>query len=155
VDRERDLSHLLGTLRQVADRLPVVFPVHPRTRSRIAASGRLEQLASHPHLRLIEPLGYLDFLKLMLDARFLMTDSGGIQEETTVLGIPCLTLRDNTERPITLTEGTNMLVGRDRQKILRCTDRILAGRWRKGRVPKYWDGHAAERIVRVLEQQAW
>jgi len=155
VDRERDLSHLLGTLRQVADRLPVVFPVHPRTRSRIAASGRLEQLASHPHLQLIEPLGYLDFLKLMLDARFLMTDSGGIQEETTVLGIPCLTLRDNTERPITLTEGTNMLVGRDRQKILRCTDRILAGRWRKGRVPKYWDGHAAERIVRVLEQQAW
>ena len=155
VDCENDLKDLLETLRQVADRLPVVFPVHPRTRACIAASSRLERAASHPHLRLLEPLGYLDFLKLMLDARFLMTDSGGIQEETTALRIPCLTLRENTERPITVTEGTNVVVGRDREKILRCTDQILAGRWRRGRVPKYWDGHAAERIVRILEQQVW
>jgi len=152
VDRESDLHHLLGTLRQLADRLPVVFPIHPRTRSRIAASQRLERAARHPQLRLIEPLGYLDFLKLMLDARFVMTDSGGIQEETTVLRIPCLTLRENTERPITVTEGTSMLVGRDREKILRCAEQILVGRWQRGRIPTYWDGHAAERIVRILEQ---
>jgi UDP-N-acetylglucosamine 2-epimerase (non-hydrolysing) len=155
VDRQSDLGHLLGTLRRVADRLPVVFSVHPRTRARIAASPRLARLAGHPQLRLIEPLGYLDFLKLMLDARFVMTDSGGIQEETTVLGIPCLTLRENTERPITVTQGTSVLVGRDRAKILRCTDRILAGRWKRGRTPRFWDGRAAERIVRVLERQAW
>jgi UDP-N-acetylglucosamine 2-epimerase (non-hydrolysing) len=155
VDRESDLAHLLGTLRQAADRLPVVFPIHPRTRGWIAASKRLERLANHPQLRLIEPLGYLDFLKLMLDARFVMTDSGGIQEETTVLRIPCLTLRENTERPITVTEGTSVLVGRDRKRILRCTDRILAGRWKRGRTPRLWDGRAAERIVRVLERLDW
>jgi len=155
VDRPSDLGHVLGTMRRVASRLPVVFPIHPRTRERIAESARLERAARHPQLRMMEPLGYLDFLKLMLDARFVMTDSGGIQEETTALRIPCLTLRENTERPITVREGTNVLVGRDRDKTLRCVERILAGRWRRGRVPKFWDGRAAERIVRVLEQQAW
>ena len=154
VDRQSDLLDLLGTLRLLGERLPVVFPIHPRTRSRIAASSRLERAARHPQIRLIEPLGYLDFMKLMLDSRFVMTDSGGIQEETTALHIPCLTLRENTERPITLREGTSVLVGRDREKILRCAGRILAGRWPRGRAPKFWDGHAAERIVRVLETLA-
>lgn len=154
VDRTSDLLHVLGTLRRVADRLPVVFPIHPRTRARIAASARLEKAAAHPRLLLVEPLGYLDFLKLMLDSRFVMTDSGGIQEETTALGIPCLTLRENTERPITVREGTNALVGRDREKTLRCVERILAGRWKRGRLPKFWDGRAAQRIVRVLEKKA-
>jgi len=152
VDRQSDLAHLLVTLRQIADRLPIVFPIHPRTRSRIASSPRLERAARHPRIMLVEPLGYLEFLKLMLDARFVMTDSGGVQEETTVLQIPCLTLRENTERPVTVAEGTNELVGRDRERILRATDRILAGRWRRGRIPRCWDGHAAERIARVLER---
>lgn len=154
VDRPGDLAHVFGTLRRVAGRVPVLFPMHPRTRDRLAASRRLDRATDHPRIRLIEPLGYIDFLKLMLDARFLMTDSGGIQEETTALGIPCLTLRENTERPITVTEGTNVLVGRDREKTLRCVDRILAGRWPRGRRPKYWDGRAARRIVNVLERYA-
>jgi len=154
VDRESDLLYLLGTLRRIAARLPVVFPIHPRTRARIGASARLKRAADHPQIRLVEPLGYLDFLKLMNDARFVMTDSGGIQEETTVLGVPCLTLRENTERPVTVSEGTSVLVGRDREKILRCTERILSGRWKRGRVPKFWDGRAAERIVKILERLA-
>jgi UDP-N-acetylglucosamine 2-epimerase (non-hydrolysing) len=153
VDDTADLADILGTLRQVADRLPVVFPIHPRTRSRIEASAALKRAARHPRLRLVDPLGYLEFMKLMMHARLVMTDSGGIQEETTALGVPCLTMRENTERPVTVTEGTNVLVGRDRAKILRHVDRILAGRRRQGRVPKYWDGRAARRIVRVLEQQ--
>jgi UDP-N-acetylglucosamine 2-epimerase (non-hydrolysing) len=152
VDRTSDLAHVLGTLRETARRLPVLFPIHPRTRARIAAAPRLTRAAAHPNLRLVDPLGYLDFLKLLADARLVLTDSGGIQEETTVLRVPCLTLRENTERPITVTEGTNMLVGRDREKTVRSVDRILAGRWKKGRIPKYWDGRAAERIVRTLEQ---
>ena len=154
VDRTEDLAHILTTLRQVAERLPVVFPIHPRTRARITASKPLEKAVEHPRLHLIDPVGYLDFLKLMIDARVVMSDSGGIQEETTVLHIPCLTLRENTERPVTMTEGTNCLVGRDREKILGAVDRVLAGRWPRGEVPKYWDGRAAPRIVKVLERQA-
>jgi len=154
VDRAGDLRYVLGTLRRVADRIPIIFPIHPRTRERLESSPALRRAASHPGLRLIEPIGYLEFMNLMLGARFVMTDSGGIQEETTALRIPCLTLRENTERPVTVVEGTNELVGRDREKTLRCVDRILAGRWKRGRLPRYWDGKAAERIVRVLERRA-
>ncbi|MCX8036078.1 MAG: UDP-N-acetylglucosamine 2-epimerase (non-hydrolyzing) [Candidatus Sumerlaeia bacterium] len=154
VDRPGDLRHFLGTLREVAERLPVVFPLHPRTRARIEASPGLRRAARHPNILLIEPLGYLDFMKLMMDARLVLTDSGGIQEETTVLRVPCLTLRENTERPITVAEGTSELVGRDRAKILAGVERILAGKWKAGRIPKYWDGRAAQRIVRVLEHVA-
>ncbi len=154
VDRPADLRHFLGTLREAASRLPVVFPIHPRTRTRIESSPALRRAACHPNILLIEPLGYLDFLKLMMDARLVLTDSGGIQEETTVLRVPCLTLRENTERPVTVAEGTSELVGRDRAKILAGVERILAGKWKSGKIPKYWDGRAAERIVRVLETVA-
>ncbi len=154
VDRAGDLRHFLGTLREVAARLPVVFPIHPRTRARIEASAALRRAVWHPGILLTEPLGYLDFMKLMMEARLVLTDSGGIQEETTVLRVPCLTLRENTERPITVVEGTSELVGRDRAKILAGVERILAGQWKAGKVPKYWDGRAAERIVRVLENMA-
>ena len=103
-----------------------------------------------PEILLTDPLGYLDFLRLMADARLVLTDSGGVQEETTVLGVPCLTLRENTERPITVTQGTNQIVGRDPDRIRAETRRILAGEAPAGRVPELWDGGAAERIVAVL-----
>jgi UDP-N-acetylglucosamine 2-epimerase (non-hydrolysing) len=131
--------------------MPLIFPVHPRTLARL---GEFD-LAAHAHtisgLRLIEPLGYNDFVTLFSRARLVVTDSGGIQEETTALGIPCLTMRDSTERPITVTEGTNIVVGTDRDRVARALDVILAGKGKTGRVPEGWDGHAALRIVDALE----
>jgi len=148
VDERETLAALFDVLEEVHREIPVVFPVHPRTR---AAIERL--LGSHePTLRTIEPLGYLDFLRLMSDARFVLTDSGGIQEETTVLGVPCLTLRENTERPVTIQEGTNTLVGSDPATIRAEVRKILDGEAPRGRVPERWDGHAAARIVDVLER---
>ena len=146
VDSTQKLAELLEVVRDVAKELPIVFPVHPRT------SERLEQarLRETTKVRFIPPLGYLDFLCLLSNATLVLTDSGGIQEETTALGIPCLTLRDNTERPITITDGTNVLVGTERAKILAAADVILAGNAKKGRVPPLWDGHAAKRIVEIL-----
>lgn len=131
-------------------RLPTVFPVHPRTRARAEAMGVWRQWERLPGLRLTDPMGYRDFIKLVKESRFVVTDSGGIQEETTVLGVPCLTLRDNTERPVTVLRGTGELVGRNPEKIWPYVDRILKGRWKRGRIPRYWDGRAAERIVRTL-----
>lgn len=148
VDDPRKLRALFGVLEEIHRELPVVFPVHPRTS---AAIERL--LGGHaPVLRLLAPQGYLDFLRLMSEARLVLTDSGGIQEETTALGVPCLTLRDNTERPITVTEGTNLLVGSDAEALRRAARRILDGEACKGRVPELWDGHAAVRIADVLER---
>ena len=128
----------------MAAQIPVIFPIHPRTRA------RLPQGFEAKGLKLIEPLGYLDFLALTADARLVMTDSGGIQEETTALGVPCLTLRENTERPVTVTEGTNQLVGTDPSRVVPAAQQILAGRAKKGRIPELWDGHAAERVAQVL-----
>jgi len=146
VDSPETLQRLLEAIRQVADELPVIFPVHPRTAQKIKQIGRL----AHPQLRLIAPVGYLDFLCLLSRARLVLTDSGGIQEETTALGVPCLTLRENTERPITVTEGTNQLVGQNPETILDAARQILRGKTKSGRIPKLWDGHAAERIVTIL-----
>jgi len=150
VDEPAALSGLLGALGQLADERPVLFPVHPRTRARIESFGLGDLLARHPGLRLIDPLGYLDFLRLMESAELVLTDSGGIQEETTVLGVPCLTLRPNTERPVTITEGTNILVGTDPARILEEGRKILAGHRKTGKSPKYWDGRAADRIATAL-----
>ena len=150
VDGVASLGRLLGLLGEVASRLPVVLPLHPRTRARLDASG----LAPPRGLVLHEPLGYLDFLSLLDGARLVLTDSGGVQEETTALGVPCLTLRDNTERPITITEGTNLLVGSDGGGLLAVLPAALAaGATREGRTvtrPALWDGHAAERVVAAL-----
>ncbi len=149
VDRPETLRMLLGVLREVAARLPLVFALHPRTRANVERLGLGELLAS-PRIALLPPQGYLEMLGLMADARLVLTDSGGLQEETTALGVPCLTLRDNTERPITVEHGTNTLVGRDRAAILRGVDAIVAGAGKSGRVPEFWDGRAAERIAADL-----
>jgi UDP-N-acetylglucosamine 2-epimerase (non-hydrolysing) len=135
--------------------LPIVFPVHPRTRKTIVELGLSDRVESIKDLRLIEPLGYLDFLNLSSSARLVLTDSGGIQEETTALGIPCLTLRENTERPITVEMGTNVIVGTDTTKIIAAASATLNGSARKPlEQPPLWDGHTSERILNALEQSA-
>ena len=146
VDDPAVLASLVETLGHVAGDLPLLFPVHPRTRD------RLEAATIPPGLLPVEPQGYLDFLSLEAGAALVLTDSGGIQEETTALGVPCLTLRENTERPVTVTEGTNQVVGRDRRRILDAVGTVLAGRITP-RCPALWDGHAGERIAAVLADQ--
>jgi UDP-N-acetylglucosamine 2-epimerase (non-hydrolysing) len=147
VDDRATLAGILGALERIAARLPIVFPVHPRTRARMAEFG----LEPSERVRVVDPLGYLDFLRLYSESRLVLTDSGGIQEETTALGIPCLTLRENTERPITVTEGTNQVVGTDPERIVAAAEEILEGRRIfEGRVPEYWDGRTAARIVDAL-----
>jgi UDP-N-acetylglucosamine 2-epimerase (non-hydrolysing) len=151
VDDPAKLSALFGVLEEIHRELPVVFPVHPRTSSAI----RSLLCGEEPALRLLEPQGYLDFLRLMSQAKFVLTDSGGIQEETTVLGVPCLTLRENTERPITVDEGTNILVGSSAAAVRNAARRILDGETKTGRVPALWDGRASARIADVLERDLW
>jgi UDP-N-acetylglucosamine 2-epimerase (non-hydrolysing) len=144
VDHPDRLGQALAAVEQVAELVPIIYPVHPRTRK------LLDPKALNGRLRLHEPLGYFDFLKLLDHARFVLTDSGGIQEETTVLGVPCLTLREETERPITVSEGTNTVVGLDDKLILAETRRILRGEGKRGRAPALWDGRAADRVIDVL-----
>ena len=144
VDDPATLGQLLAGIAVVQRDFPVVFPVHPRTRERLHGLGVAEGL------RLVEPLGYLDFIQLMSGAACVLTDSGGIQEETTVLGVPCLTLRENTERPVTLKVGTNRLVGLHANAIAAAWREIRRGEWTKGHIPELWDGHAAERIAKVI-----
>jgi UDP-N-acetylglucosamine 2-epimerase (non-hydrolysing) len=144
VDSPERLASIMGVINAIAERIPVVFPVHPRT------APKLHDIGLHPHVRTVEPMSYLPFLGLVARSRMVLTDSGGIQEETTVLGIPCLTMRPNTERPITCEIGTNVLVGTDPQRILHEANSILDGNTRPGTIPEKWDGHAAERIVDVL-----
>lgn len=149
VDYPETLRGLLGVLGEVAASLPLVFALHPRTRGNIDRFG-LTGLIDPARMVLLPPQGYLEMLGLMAGATVVLTDSGGLQEETTALGVPCLTLRENTERPITVEQGTNILVGRDRDAILGAIQEILAGRGKRGRVPEFWDGHAAERIAADL-----
>lgn len=146
VDSTEKLTELLAAIDAIAEQVPVIFPVHPRTQQRLAQAG----IKTHPQLKLIPPVGYLDFLCLLSKATLVLTDSGGIQEETTALGVPCLTLRENTERPITISEGTNQLIGTDPAKIIAAARHILAGEGKPGRIPPFWDGHAAARIVDIL-----
>ena len=152
VDDAATLRSLLEVLRGIAQRLPLVFALHPRTRANIDRFG-LGALIDSARMVMLPPQGYLEMLGLMAGATLVLTDSGGLQEETTALGVPCLTLRDNTERPITVDEGTNTMVGRDPAAIVAGVDAILAGRGKRGRVPELWDGHAAERIATDL--YAW
>lgn len=152
VDSPAVLQPLLGVLREVSEKLPLIFAMHPRTRACIERFGLSDLLASE-RILCLPPQGYLEMLGLMSKARLMLTDSGGLQEETTAVGVPCLTLRENTERPITIEQGTNTLVGTDRQAILAGVDEILSGGGKSGCVPEFWDGHAAERIAAHLS--AW
>ena len=142
VDDERFMLRILETLAEISRQIPVIFPVHPRTRQRIAGLGMLDSA-----LRLMPPLPYLSFLALQQRASVVVTDSGGIQEETTFLGIPCLTVRENTERPVTITMGSNILVGRDMKRLREELEKILRNGGKVGSVPPLWDGHTAERIA--------
>lgn len=149
VDRGETLEALLLAVQDISPPIPIVFPVHPRTRERL---NRLSDLPTGGNLLPVEPMAYLEFLSLLDRARLVLTDSGGIQEETTALGVPCLTLRENTERPVTLSHGTNQLVGTDPKAILASACRILAEPGvAVANPPEHWDGHAAERIVHVLD----
>ena len=148
VDDLNQLRELVCRLRHVAERLPVVFPVHPRTQQRLREAG-----ISTERLILMPPQGYVDFLRLMADARLVATDSGGIQEETTILRVPCLTLRENTERPVTIEKGTNRLVGTDPDRVFEAVLEALDRTLDLAQVPELWDGNASRRIVDILEHE--
>jgi len=152
VDSADSLGESLAVLRDVSALVPLVWPVHPRARANIDRYGFRAMLEGLP-LILLEPQGYLEMLGLLAHARVVLTDSGGIQEETTALSVPCVTMRENTERPITVEQGTNTLVARDRQKALACIEDVLRSGGKRGRMPELWDGHAAERIA--LHLQRW
>lgn len=146
VDEENKLKELIHEIVSNVNGLPIVFPVHPRTKAILDKLG----VSDYSNLHMIEPLGYLEFNYLVKNSKAVITDSGGITEETTVMGIPCLTLRDNTERPETCTVGTNELVGTDPKNIQPAMSKLMSGNWKKGGIPELWDGHAAERIVHKL-----
>ena len=150
VDDQENFLKILTAFEQIEKEIPIVFPIHPRTRKNIERFGLEDRVKALKNLKLLPPIGYLDFMNLTQNCKFVMTDSGGIQEETTYLGIPCMTLRENTERPITIEVGTNELVGPNTEQILNYAQKMLSGQWKKGAVPELWDGHAAERIVEVL-----
>ncbi len=158
VDNESTLKRLLAVLAEIGEELPLIFPVHPRTQERIRALGMWDTngttgLAGESGLRFCDPMGYLEFLELMQGAKLVLTDSGGIQEETTALQVPCLTLRTNTERPITIDQGSNTLVGCDPDEIRRQALASASGNGKKGHVPELWDGNAAQRIAAILRKQ--
>jgi UDP-N-acetylglucosamine 2-epimerase (non-hydrolysing) len=145
VDNPDVLGPILQALEHISKSMPVLFPIHPRTVKRVHEFG-----LSMNGIRTMDPLGYLEFLNLQSTASVVLTDSGGLQEETTIIGVPCLTLRENTERPVTITHGTNIMVGPHKTRILDAFQRIMNGDWKPSGPPEYWDGHAAERIVRVI-----
>jgi UDP-N-acetylglucosamine 2-epimerase (non-hydrolysing) len=151
VDDPAVLQRLLETMREIGAVNPVIFPMHPRTKSMVEKFG-LEHLIAAPEIVVLPPMGYLEMLGLMKDARVVLTDSGGIQEETTALGVPCITLRENTERWITVEEGTSTLAGRDAEKISAIFDDVLRTGGKKGRSPEYWDGKASQRIAAAVQQ---
>lgn len=152
VDDRDNFALILDALEKILQKLPVVFPIHPRSRRRIAEFGLGPRIEGLENLTLCDPLGYLAFLSLMMDSCFVMTDSGGIQEETTALGIPCLTLRENTERPVTVTVGTNVIVGTHPDRIVSEALRFGGGGGRADRTPPLWDGQAATRVVEIIRQ---
>lgn len=154
VDDRETLEGILQALDEIQRELVVVFPIHPRTRKQLSAFGFEPRVARMAGLRLCDPLGYLEFLGLTARAALVLTDSGGLQEETTALGIPCLTLRENTERPVTVIEGTNTVVGTDPRRIVEEATRALGGQGKGGRIPALWDGRTSERVAAVLSRFA-
>jgi UDP-N-acetylglucosamine 2-epimerase (non-hydrolysing) len=153
VDTIEAARRTLNAIAILAGRLPVILPLHPRTRSRWSSFGLMERLKRCDNLTITEPLGYLEFMALMDNSALVLTDSGGIQEETTILGVPCLTFRENTERPVTVTEGTNQLIGLDLMRLSTAIDEVLSGEIVDGRTPELWDGQAAARILHVLRNK--
>lgn len=149
VDVPAVLERLLQTLVEISRRIPIIFPVHPRTRGRIDSAG-LNDMLQRGRIATLPPLGYHELLGLMESAKVVLTDSGGIQEETTALGVPCITLRENTERPITISQGTNTIAGSDPEKIMAAFNEVMETGGKAGRVPELWDGRAAERIAREI-----
>ncbi len=152
VDNKEILAGLLGAFDYIQQKIKLVFPAHPRTLKMLETFGFMPRLKAMKNVIICEPLNYHQMLKLNDSSLFALTDSGGLQEETTVLGIPCITMRENTERPITVEVGTSEVVGTDPEKIKNAVDRIFAGQWKKGGIPQGWDGHASERIVAELEK---
>ncbi|TWU32616.1 non-hydrolyzing UDP-N-acetylglucosamine 2-epimerase [Novipirellula artificiosorum] len=150
VDDKETLSNILKVLRKVSDELPIVFPIHPRTLARIESFGLHSLLAEAPGITVMPPQGYLEFLSLTSNSKVIVTDSGGLQEESTVMSIPCLTMRENTERPITVTEGSSTLVGNDADLLDQQLQLVLSGKYDVGHCPKEWDGKAAGRIAEIL-----
>ena len=153
VDDPARLARVVAMLRALGARLPVAFPLHPRTRERLRAAGLEATLGGAPGVLALEPLGYRESLSLMAGARVVLTDSGGVQEETTHLGVPCLTLRPNTERPVTVSLGTNTVVGEEIERVLPLVEEVLAGRYKAARPVPGWDGHAAERVAAALAER--
>ncbi|UCE06469.1 MAG: UDP-N-acetylglucosamine 2-epimerase (non-hydrolyzing) [bacterium] len=151
VDDRVTFNNILNSLEQIQKQIPIIYPIHPRSRKMLDQFQFASRIKKMTNFKLTDPLGYFDFLRLMENAKFVLSDSGGIQEETTVLGIPCLTLRKNTERPITVELGTNVVVGTDTEKIVAESFKILSGQSKKGGIPPLWDGNAARRIVDILE----
>jgi len=149
VDDKATLEKILKTMAQISMKTKIIFPAHPRTKKQIE-KYKLKKYLQKGKIKVIEPVGYLDALNLMKHSRFVLTDSGGMQEETTVLGVPCITMRENTERPITVTQGTSTLVGNSTAKITRAVNQILNGKYNKGKIPELWDGKSARRIVKIL-----
>lgn len=153
VDNPLVFSRILDALEVIQMDMPVLFPAHPRTRKNISCLGLQTKIDSLKNLHMLDPVGYLDFLRLQANARVVLTDSGGIQEETTILKVPCITLRENTERPITVTIGSNQVAGTDTGKILTAYKNALSGNYREPQIPPLWDGKAAERIVNIFNQK--
>jgi len=150
VDNEESLRTIVSILEAIREQVRVIFPVHPRTKQSLERFSLIDKLTQGDRISMVDPMGYLEFMQLLTRATLVMTDSGGIQEETTYFGIPCLTLRENTERPATVEMGTNKLVGMERKKIEQSIRDILQGHWRRGAVPPFWDGHTAERVIDTL-----
>lgn len=153
VDDPQIFRKIINALNVIQAKIPIIFPIHPRTKKMIHQFKMEKEISAMHNLKLIEPVGYLDFLKLMMNAFLVLTDSGGIQEETTALSIPCLTLRENTERPSTIELGTNTLVGMKTERIMEESAKIIEGNSKQGEVPPLWDGKTAERIVGILEKK--
>jgi UDP-N-acetylglucosamine 2-epimerase (non-hydrolysing) len=153
VDDPVVFSRILDALEVIQKDLPIIFPIHPRTRKNITSMNLQKRIDNLARLHLIDPIGYLDFLKLQSSAKVVLTDSGGIQEETTVLKVPCITLRENTERPVTVEIGSNQVVGTDTEKIIHAFRIVMKGDFRECRIPPLWDGKAAERILDVIEEK--
>jgi UDP-N-acetylglucosamine 2-epimerase (non-hydrolysing) len=153
VDEPEPLGRILEALEEIGREVPILFPAHPRTIKRLTGMGMLDRLEHKCRVRVLPPLGYLEFVRLVDCARIVLTDSGGLQEETTVLGVPCITMRENTERPVTVEQGTSTLVGNDTAKIVEAARLGLKSGKRTARIPELWDGRAAERIVHIIKER--